>query len=128
MSPIRPSHFLPPPRAATTFAPTRVSFVNAPTQPTATVSKGAQFEVMVPAGYNLKEAAGARQLSSSTLVASPVPGRGGKQGPVGEVQLVMFQASRTESAGSLTFVKEENIGRGGRPMATDVMSFALVLK
>jgi hypothetical protein len=40
----------------------------------------------------------------------------------------MFQASRTESAGSLTFVKEENIGRGGRPMATDVMSFALVLK
>ena len=80
MSPIRPSHFLPPPRAATNFAPTRVSFVNAPTQPTATVSKGAHFEVMVPAGYNLKEAAGARQLSSSTLVASPVPGRGGKQG------------------------------------------------
>ena len=42
MFPIRPSNVLPP-RAATAFAPTRVSFVNAPNQPTATVSKGAQF-------------------------------------------------------------------------------------
>jgi len=107
---------------------TRVSFVNGPTQPTVSVSRGAQFEVMVPKGYVLAKAVGAKQLSSMPLATPGMPGRGGKQNPGGEVQLVTLQAGRTGSSGTLTFVKEEGIGRGGRPMAGDAMSFPLVLK
>ena len=121
-APIRPSRFLRPQPA------TRVSFVNGPTQPTVTVSRGAHFEVMVPQGYKLAMSAGAKQVSSMPLATPSLPGRGGKQSPAGEVQLVTLQASRTGTSGNLTFVKEQNIGRGGRPMAADVMSFPLVLK
>ena len=121
-APLRPSRFLRPQPA------TRVSFVNAPTQPTVTVSRGAQFEVMVPQGYRLAMSAGAKQLSSLPLATPSVPGRGGRQSPAGEVQLVTLQANRTGSSGNLTFVKDQNLGRGGRPMAADVMSFPLVLK
>jgi hypothetical protein len=106
----------------------RVTFVNGAEQPTVSVSRGKRFEVVVPAGYRLATADGAKLVSSKTVKVPGMVGRGGAQIPAGEVSVVTLEASKILRGGSLTFVQEANIGRGGAPLAVDTMRFPLVLK